>query len=260
MRNDDLAPSLEEFGLSKYEARAYLALLSRGHLSASELAYYANLPRTKVYATLTKLAKKGLAVITQDKPVVCSAISPEDAFSELVAAQESRVKGMKNMLENLQKISDEGRNPQGAEEHRYLVLDPDSVLRMLEELVSTARSTIASMLDSWGVRLISQCKDSLVKAIASNAEVKILVSKECIGNDVLSSLPNGVNVKIGEPNTSMFVFDKSTVILVDSSNGKGVLFRSTDVVGNVCNRMFDNAWSNGKDLVHVRFAKRTTMP
>lgn len=258
MRNEDLAPSLEEFGLSKYEAKAYLALLSRGSLSASELAYYANLPRTKVYATLTKLTKKRLALITQDKPVVCTAISPEDAFSELVAVQENRVKGMKNMVENLQKISDEGRKPQGAEERRYVVLDPDSVLRMMEELVSTARSTIACMLDSWGVRLISQCKD-LLQAVASDVEIRILVSKECTSNDFLSSLPSGMNVRIGETNTSMFIFDRSTVILVDGSNAKGVLFRSADVVGNVCNRMFEGAWSNSKDLVHVRSSKRTAL-
>ncbi len=256
MQNDDLAPKLEEFGLSEYEARAYLVLLNKGPLSASELAYYADLPRTKVYATLTKLAKKGLAVITQDKPVVCSAISPEEAFSELVAAQEKRVKGMKNLIENLRKINNEGR-PHGAEERRYLVLDPDSVLRMLEELVSTARSTIASALDSWGVRLISQCKEALMEAVTANVGVKILVSKECANNDLLSSLPNGANVKIGETNASMFIFDKLTVILVDGSNGRGVLFRSTDVVGNVCNRIFDNAWDNGKDLVHIRYAKRT---
>lgn len=256
MQSNDLAPNLEEFGLSEYEARAYLVLLSKGPLSASELAYYANLPRTKVYATLTKLAKKGLAVITQDKPVVCNAISPEDAFSELVATQEKRVKGMKNLIENLQKINYEGK-PHGAEERRYLVLDPDSVLRMLEELVSTAKSTVAATLDSWGIRLISQCKEALMKVVAANVGVKILVSKECTSNDLLSLLPNGVSVKIGEANAGMFIFDKFTVILVDSSNGKGVLFRSTDVVGNICNRIFDNAWNNGKDLVRVRYAKRT---
>jgi len=258
MRKDDLAPSLEEFGLSKYEARAYIALLSKGHLSASELAYYANLPRTKAYVTLTKLVKKGLAVITQNKPVICSAIPPEDAFSDLVAAQENSVKGMKSIIETLQKISDEGR-PQGAEERRYLVLDPGSVLGMLEQLFSTARSKIVSTLDSWGLRLISQCKDSLAKAVTSNVEVKILVSSECASSDILSLLPNGVNIKIGEPNVSMFVFDKSTVIILDGSNGKGVLFRSTDAMGNICGRMFDNGWNKGKDLMHVRFAKRTTV-
>jgi len=258
MRNDDLALSLEEFGLSRYESRAYLVLLSKGALSASELAYYANLPRTKVYSTMKKLVKKRLAVIMQDKPVVCGVIAPEDAFGELVVAQENRVKGMKNIVVNLQKISDKSRKPLGADERRYLVLDPDSVLRMLKELVPTSRSTIALLMDRWGVRLISQCKDSLAM-ITSNLEVKALLSKECASDDVLSSLPNGMNVKIGELCTNMFIFDRSTVVLVDGGNGRGVLFRSTDAIVNICNKIFDSSWSNGKDLVHVRFAKSTLL-
>ena len=39
MANDQvLTVSLEEFGLSKYEAHAYVALISKGTISASELA------------------------------------------------------------------------------------------------------------------------------------------------------------------------------------------------------------------------------
>ena len=44
-----LTVSLEEFGLSNYEARAYVTLVAKGTISASELAYYSELPRTKVY-------------------------------------------------------------------------------------------------------------------------------------------------------------------------------------------------------------------
>ena len=63
--NSDLPSSLEEFGLSKYEARAYLTMIGKGSLAASDLAYYANLPRTKVYQTVKKLEKKRLAVISK---------------------------------------------------------------------------------------------------------------------------------------------------------------------------------------------------
>ena len=48
----DLVANLEEFGLSKYESKAYITLVSRGTLAASEIAYYSNLPRTKIYTTL----------------------------------------------------------------------------------------------------------------------------------------------------------------------------------------------------------------
>jgi HTH-type transcriptional regulator, sugar sensing transcriptional regulator len=41
-----------------------------------------------VYSTLKKLEKKKLSVISQQKPVICSAISPEEAFSEIVELDE----------------------------------------------------------------------------------------------------------------------------------------------------------------------------
>src|SRR5215203_1008582 len=49
IENNDLIGNLEEFGLSQYEARAYLTMIGKGSLSASEIAYYSHLPRTKIY-------------------------------------------------------------------------------------------------------------------------------------------------------------------------------------------------------------------
>jgi sugar-specific transcriptional regulator TrmB len=66
----DLPGSLEEFGLSKYEARAYFTMIGKGSLAVSEIAYYANLPRTKVYQIVKKLEKKKLAVISKQKPLM----------------------------------------------------------------------------------------------------------------------------------------------------------------------------------------------
>ena len=60
-----LTVSLEEFGLSKYEAQAYVALISKGTISASELSYYSEIPRTKVYPTLLKLENKKLVIISK---------------------------------------------------------------------------------------------------------------------------------------------------------------------------------------------------
>jgi sugar-specific transcriptional regulator TrmB len=258
MQNDNLAISLEEFGLSKYEARAYIALLSRGPLSASELAYYSNLPRTKVYATLTKLAKKRLVVITKDKPVVCSAVVPEDAFSELLVSQANRVEGMKNLVEKLQKINDEGRKPKGAEEFRYIVLTPESVLNVLGESFTAAKSSIASTIDIWGVRLINQYKDSLAKAIANNVEVKILVSKDLASGNLLSSIPNDAKIRIGETDTNTFIFDRSAVVLVNDSDGKGILFKTADMMTNLCIKTFNSKWSHGTDYVQLGFVKKVT--
>ena len=60
-----LTVSLEEFGLSKYEAQAYVTLIAKGTISAGELAYYSEIPRTKIYPTLLKLENKKLTIISK---------------------------------------------------------------------------------------------------------------------------------------------------------------------------------------------------
>ena len=129
IENNDLIGNLEEFGLSQYEARAYLTMIGKGSLSASEIAYYSHLPRTKIYLTLKKLEKKGLSVISQQKPLICSAINPTEAFEEIVIIQEQKLRNMKRVVEKLQKISDESNSLKGLEEKRYFILDPKSTLQ-----------------------------------------------------------------------------------------------------------------------------------
>jgi sugar-specific transcriptional regulator TrmB len=247
MRNLDPAISLEEFGLSRYEARAYMTLLGKGPLSAGELAYYANLPRTKVYSTLTKLAKKGLAVIIQGKPLVCTAVSPDEAFGESLSAQESKIRSMRSTMTKLQKISEEGSKPRGAAEHRYLTLTADSVLTTINELILDAKEEISCLIDGWGLRIISQCKNAMLKSVSNKISIKILVSKDCMDSELLSLIPNGASLRFGESGTNLFVFDKYTVVIVNSNNGKGALFRSADILSSVYGRSFDIAWANGVD-------------
>jgi len=97
---NDLIGNLEEFGLSQYESRAYLTMIGKGSLSASEIAFYSHLPRTKIYLTLKKLEKKGLTIISQQKPLICSAINPTDAFEKIVIFQEQKLENMKELLKN----------------------------------------------------------------------------------------------------------------------------------------------------------------
>ena len=68
--NNEILGGLEELGLSKYEASAYLGLLGKGMVSATELAFCSDLPRTKIYFILKKLEKKNLVFIKNQKPLM----------------------------------------------------------------------------------------------------------------------------------------------------------------------------------------------
>ena len=248
--NIELVMSLEEFGLSKYEAKAYLTMIGKGSLSASEIAYYSNLPRTKVYPTLKKLEKKKLSVISQQKPVICSPISPEEAFGEIVELHERRLKNMKKIVEILQRINNEAQSPAGSEEKRYFILDPTSALERVANLIASSRSSVNAILDVWGIRLISQCKLSLLRAINSGIKIRLVIANQCIGNESLFSLPEGINFKVGEVSSNMIIIDSNNMISIDGSNGKAAIFMSMDIFGLSQMKIFDEKWNSALDISH----------
>ena len=240
--NNDLIGNLEEFGLSQYEARAYLTMIGKGSLSASEIAYYSHLPRTKIYLTLKRLQKKGLSVISQQKPLICSAINPTEAFEEIVIIQEQKLRNMKRVVEKLQKINDESNSLKGLEEKRYFILDPKSTLQKLSMLVENSRTSITAILDVWGLRLLSECKSSLIKAITKGVKLQFLISNQCIGSDYLSFLPNEIMIKVGNVFSNIIILDSSNLINIDGGNGKAALFTSIDILGFSYLKIFEEEW------------------
>lgn len=249
--NNDLPGSLEEFGLSKYEARAYLTMIGKGSLAVSEIAYYANLPRTKVYQTVKKLEKKKLAVISKQKPLICSAIPPEEAFAEIVNLHDRRVKNMRKIVDSLQKINDESQRPKGSEERRYFILDANSTLERISSLIADSRSSVTATLDPWGLRLLSQCKASVVRALTAGVRLRMILGSQCIGNENVFQLPDGIELRTAEVVSNLIIIDSSYLVLIDSSNGKAAFFASTDSFAMLQAKNFEEAWSSASEMKYL---------
>jgi sugar-specific transcriptional regulator TrmB len=253
---NDIIDNLEELGLSKYESSAYLTLIQKGSLAPSEIAYYSNLPRTKVYSVLKKLEKKKLSVISQEKPLIFSPIPPEEAFHEILQLSERRIKNMKKIVETLQRISDEFHRPVGCEEKRYTVLNAKSAFLKVNELIAGCKASINASLDTWGVRFLSQCKDSIVKAMTNNVKFRLLVGYDSLDDECLLTMPEDITVRIGDIRSSRIIIDSVSMILMDSKNGKAALFNSLDVIGVSYIRHFEEDWANASQ---VNLSKNTDM-
>src|SRR5215831_744880 len=247
---NDLVGSLEELGLSRYEAGAYLTMIRKGPLAASEISYYANLPRTKVYSTLKKLEKKKLSVVSQSKPLICSAIPPEEAFGDIVKLYERRSKNMKKIVERLQRITDD-QKPKASEERRYYILDPNSTLEKIMSLIANSKSSVYAALDDWGIQLMSRCRSAMIKAITAGVKIRLLLATQCLGNENLASIPEDIELKIGNVPSNVIIIDSSHLVTVDSSNGKGALFVSIDVFGLSQLRGFEIEWNNAFDVRQI---------
>lgn len=247
LNEDELASSLEEFGLSKYEARAYTTLVGRGSLSASEVAYYSNLPRTKIYLTLKKLEKKKLSNITQQKPLICNAIAPRDAFGEMVLLYERRLKNMKRIIEELQKKNDNGTNTIGTEEKKYHIFEARKVSEQLYDMIQKTRYSIYAIVDQWGLKILSQY-NYLLNSLSKEIEIKILLCHKCLNNELTQSFSKDIQIRIGNVFSNMIIIDSNKLFNIDESNGRAALFSSLDVFGNSYLRAFNREWTNGLDL------------
>ena len=237
-----LTVSLEEFGLSRYEAKAYVTLISKGTLSASELSYYSDIPRTKIYPTLLKLENKKLAIISQSKPIMCTAIAPEDAFDSIIHEQINKVNAMNSLVSNLKKASEESRKSRGAEEKRYFHLNVNNVLEQLKTMIEGSKSSIRIIVDQWGLGLLAECKEQIFSVIRRNLDVKIIVPSSQICSEYYRKIPDGVKIRVSDIIQNSFIFDETEVLIINSENGKGAIFSSTDILGTNQRKMFNNIW------------------
>jgi sugar-specific transcriptional regulator TrmB len=239
-----LTVSLEEFGLSKYEAQAYVTLISKGTISASELAYYSDLPRTKVYPILLKLENKKLAIISKSKPIMCTAIAPEDAFDSIIHEQINKVNAMNTLVSKLKKASEESRKSRGTEEKRYFQLSANNVLSQLRTMIDGSKSSIQITIDQWGLGLLSECKDQLLSVTRRNLDVKIIIPPSVIGSEAYRAIPDGIKIRASDIVQNCFIFDEIEVLIVSEENGKGVNFSSTEILGSNQDKLFSNIWKN----------------
>ena len=239
-----LTVSLEEFGLSKYEAQAYVALIAKGTISASELAYYSEIPRTKIYPTLLKLENKKLAIISKSKPIMCTAIAPEDAFDGIIHEQINKVNAMNSLISNLKKASEESRKTRGSEEKRYFHISANNALAQLQTMIEGSKSSIKIMTDQWGFGLLAECKDQLVSVARRNLDIKILVPPTQICSESYRKIPDGMEIRASEITQNCFIFDETELFLVNNDNGKGAIFSSTEILASNQEKLFVNIWKN----------------
>ena len=82
---------LVELGFSQYEARAYIGLLGSEPITGYALSNMTGIPQPKVYETLRRLARKGVAVMLGGEPTRFVALPPSQLISQLDASFRRRL-------------------------------------------------------------------------------------------------------------------------------------------------------------------------
>jgi HTH-type transcriptional regulator, sugar sensing transcriptional regulator len=96
-----LIDKLKLFGLNSYEAKIWVALLSRGVSSAGELSDISNVPRSRSYDVLESLEKKGFVVMKIGKPIKYVAVPPKEVLERVKKNITQETTDQITQLENL---------------------------------------------------------------------------------------------------------------------------------------------------------------
>ncbi|PSP82214.1 TrmB family transcriptional regulator [Halobacteriales archaeon QS_1_68_17] len=98
MDSDTLVESLQEAGLSPYQAEAYVGLLEMGSASASELADASQIPKPRIYDVLESLERRGYIETYEQDTLRARAHDLDDVLGDL----ESRIGRLEAAAEEIE--------------------------------------------------------------------------------------------------------------------------------------------------------------
>ncbi|MEM5878997.1 MAG: helix-turn-helix domain-containing protein [Candidatus Aenigmatarchaeota archaeon] len=95
MEKEEIIKTLQKFGLTEYESKAYVTLSLLGPTKASEISKQACVPQSKIYVTLESLMEKQLVEISEERPKLFKAVTPQFVIKSLLEAKEEEFKELK---------------------------------------------------------------------------------------------------------------------------------------------------------------------
>lgn len=160
MDQAEIIKNLEKLGLSNYEAKAYLAILSEYPSTGYKLSKASGVPRSRIYETIEKLSAKGL-VLTQDGEI--SLIKPVSLESFL----ERKEKENKQNIDSLRKALSQLKKPK-EDQGVWNISGKEQIIEAADQLISQSQKYV--YLEGFGKDIVL-FKDALAKAVERKVSV-----------------------------------------------------------------------------------------
>jgi sugar-specific transcriptional regulator TrmB len=147
MRWQDL-DLLEEIGLTLYERKALATLMVQGIADAEALCREGEVPSSKIYLAMEKLARLGLAEIQPTRPKLYSALTGDEVVSRLIDITRNKAEQFSKQAEKLRMIlAAHAERVRGRKAFVDLALGVESHVKRHMTHLTTARKRICSYLE-----------------------------------------------------------------------------------------------------------------
>ncbi|MCD6515349.1 MAG: TrmB family transcriptional regulator [Candidatus Odinarchaeota archaeon] len=132
---------LMKFGLTQYEIKAYIALISHGRLSAKEICQVANLPYSKIHEILNRLERKGWIEIEIGRPTYYYPKPPKEVIEATKVKVIEDIQSIANrLIDELQPIFEE----RGIKEKPdiWIIYGKENIIRKILDIISYVKNEI----------------------------------------------------------------------------------------------------------------------
>jgi HTH-type transcriptional regulator, sugar sensing transcriptional regulator len=241
----------DHFGLNIYETKVWLALLSKGIVSAGETAELSGVPRSRTYDVLESLAKRGFAIVKLGKPVKYIAIDPKTVIEKMKNqtmsdAQEKviRLSNLKDVPEyqELEQLHKTGITPIKLEDLSGHIKGRPNIMSKLRELFDkTQKEMIVCTSVSDFENKLRVLLPALEKISKTDKKLKLVLSGDA---DRVKRITNKHNLKARHTDNQgrFFISDKKETFFMinpENSDEEVGIWLSSPYFSNVFSEMFD---------------------
>jgi sugar-specific transcriptional regulator TrmB len=243
MPSEKITRTLKDLGLTEYETRAYIALVSSGPTTAGNLSKMANVPYSRIYDVLSKAERKGWIEVQSGRPARYRAKPPTEAIRLSKIEQEERFKEASDTiigeLEPLYEQKAEVKKPD-----IWVIRGERNLLGKVGEMLARAQVEILISAPTISRELLElQAFAPLLQV--KNLAVRIITAEKTSSTKKLGRIPN-LGVRYRKP---LFgggiIVDGKEVLLLLASVGENLGIWSDEIgLAKFAKEYFEYLWKD----------------
>jgi len=246
--SQDARKVLRELGLTDYETRAYIALLERGVLTASQVSENAGVPYSKVYETLTSLERKGWIETEQGRPGRYYPKAPSEALATAKLQLEEKVKAWeKTITSELQPFYE--RREIREKPDIWILRGEFSTVAKLKDMLDKTKGELMVAAPVFPKALTDSVMPILQRLHSTNVKILFMVSKQAaIWN--LQELESVAEVRIRDHmfGGGVIVDGKEAILFLGEDKPTLVIWSNHIGLVQFAKDYFQHLWNSSKTV------------
>ncbi|MGB3908731.1 MAG: helix-turn-helix domain-containing protein [Methanomethylovorans sp.] len=239
-----LIKSLQQLGLTVYEAKVLIALTRYGSGTVADIHALSGIPRSAVYGVLTKLKEKGIIDTQSTKPMRYKAIAPDQIIDRLKANYEKAVEISLEQLEKIYNAPDIPEDDDAVWNISGVKNVTDKIVQMLESakeeiVLASTYPSLDMAMDVYPIMEIIMQK--LQEKIDEGVKVRITINKK----QAISKKFQGAEVRVypGEVSDNLL---RGGILVIDNNELLIITIKNETIPMNLA-----ATWYNGKEQISI---------